>query len=213
MESRTTATGPIVSQTAFVFEAEGAEGLSMLVPEQQIRLTLPSTCVKTLIVQPHLEFQEPEQEPFPLRQECNQRLLDVIDNVFQKVRTYHPQLILFPEFALPGVAGVERVVSCLSSDTVSSPTIVIAGVHGLSKDEYARLCALANVAPVDSVNEPARVQGTQWVNTSVTFVKDDDGSLSLWIQPKVSPSWPEANARHQSMFQGGVVRMFRAQIR
>src|SRR5450759_299283 len=107
--------------------------MSILVPEQQIDVTLPSTSVKMLIVQPHLEFLEPTQEPFPLRQECSQRLLDVVDNVFRIASAYHPQLILFPEFALPGVAGVQKVAACLSLETVSSPTIVIAGVRGLSK--------------------------------------------------------------------------------
>src|ERR1700733_14955033 len=97
------------------------------VVEQQIDVTFPSTSVKMLIVQPHLEFQEPTQEPFPLRQECNQRLLNVGDNVFRMAQTCHPKMILFPEFALPGVAGVERVVSCLSAETVHAPTIVIAG--------------------------------------------------------------------------------------
>lgn len=180
--------------------------------EQQIDVTLPSTSIKMLIVQPHLEFLEPVQEPFPLQQVCNQRLLDVIDSAFQKALAYHAQLILFPEFALPGVEGVKRVADALSSATVPSPTIVIAGVRGLSKDQYAQLCALANVTPIDPVNEPAVVQDTKWVNTSVTFVKDDRGGLSLWIQPKISPSWTEANAHYQSMFQGGVVRLFRARF-
>lgn len=184
----------------------------MFVSEQRIDVTLPLNSVKMLFVQPHLEFQGPIQEPFPLRQECIQRLLDVVDNVFLKARTYHPHMVLFPEFALPGVAGVEKVVACLSSETVSSPTIVIAGVHGLSTGEYARLCALANVSTVDSVNEPSRVRATEWVNTSVTFVKDDGGRLSLWIQPKISPSGPEGIVRHQSMFQGGAVRIFRAEF-
>ncbi|MGA9645425.1 MAG: hypothetical protein WBQ76_05835 [Candidatus Korobacteraceae bacterium] len=185
--------------------------MSIPTREQQIGVTLPSTAVKMLVVQPYLELQSPRQEPFPLRPECSRRLLDAITNVFEISRTYCPHLVLFPEFTLPGVEAVERVVACLSAETVSSPTIVIGGVSGLSKDEYARLCRL-NGIHVDAENAPHRVAGTEWVNTSVTFVKGDDGALSMWIQPKISPSWLEVNANHQNMFKGGAVRIFRAQF-
>ncbi len=165
-----------------------------------------------LVVQPFLEFEDPTQEPFPLSQACNQRLLDAIDSVFETSGAHRPHVILFPEFALPGVEGVKRVATRLSSEAVASPTIVIAGVSGLPKVEYEHLCALPNVAVVDDENASARVQDTEWVNTSVTFVKDNNGALSLWVQPKLSPSWPEANYHHQAMFQGSLVRSFRAQF-
>ena len=48
----------------------------------------------------------------------------------------------------------------------------------------------------------------QWVNTSVTFVKDDAGALSLWIQPKISPSWTEEKVCHRRMFAGRAVKIF-----
>ena len=99
----------------------------MLVSEQQIDLTLPSVSVKMLIVQPHLDFQIPLQEPFPVRPECRDRLIKVVDNVFSSYGTFSPQLILFPEFALPGVEGVERVAGHMLSNEVASPTVVIGG--------------------------------------------------------------------------------------
>jgi hypothetical protein len=182
----------------------------MQVTEQPINVTLPFGSVRMLIVQPYLELQEPRQEPFPLCPACERRALDVIDNVFTGYQTVIPQLILFPEFALPGVEGVERVADRMS--LVGSPTIAIAGVRGLRKDEYSRLCALQNVAPIDPLNAPDRVTEHEWVNTSVTFIKDNSGGLSLWLQPKISPSWPETNAMHQSMFQGNLVRVFCARF-
>ena len=165
-----------------------------------------------LLVQPFLDFRTPLQEPFPLTQRCCQRLLGAIDGVFERAASHRPHVVLFPEFALPGVAAVRRVIAGLSAATVAAPTIVVGGVSGLSRGEFASLCALPGVEPVDSVNAPARVQSTEWVNTSITFVKEDDGVLRLWVQPKLSPSWPEANCQHQAMFQGGLVRIFRARF-
>jgi hypothetical protein len=132
----------------------------MLVPEKQIDVTLPSGSVKMLIVQPYLEFQRPVQEPFPLRPTCQRRLLDAIDNVFIACGTINPQLVLFPEFTLPGIDGVERIVAHMSSRTVASPTVVIGGVCGLPKEEYTRLCALQNIANIDLLNAPDRITTT-----------------------------------------------------
>jgi len=187
-------------------------GRAIHVPEQQIVVTLPSTSVKMLVAQPYLEFQAPVQEPFALTPECDARMLAGIDNIFSAARTFHPHFVVFPEFSLPGVTGVERVMGHLSSAAVPHPIIIIAGVSGLTKDEYPRLCALQGMTAPEAVITPASVSQTEWINTTVTFVKDDHGNTSLWVQPKLSPSWPEANARHQSMFQGSLVRVFRAQF-
>lgn len=184
----------------------------MRVCEEPIKVTLSRTRVRMLIVQPHLDFQQPAQEPFPIHPECIQRLGQSIDSVLDRAATLHPNVVLFPEFTLPGVEGVERLVTRLSEGAIPSPTIVIAGISGLSNADYRRLCSLPAVAPIDAENHPDRVQGADWVNTSVTFVKDDDGTVRLWVQPKISPSWIEANRRYQSMFQGGIVRIFRAQF-
>ena len=181
-------------------------------PEQQIDVTLPSTSVKMLIAQPFLEFQTPIQEPFALRPECAARILAAVDNIFVVVGAFHPHFIVLPEFSLPGVAGVERVMGHLSSAAVPHPMILIAGVSGLTRDEYTRLCALQGMTAPDALNMPESVPQAQWINTSITFVKDDRGTISQWVQPKISPSWPEANTLHQSMFQGSVVRVFRARF-
>ena len=184
----------------------------MRVPEQQIDVTLSSTSVKMLIAQPFLEFQAPLQEPFPLRPECAARLLTGIDKIFTVARSFHPDFIVLPEFSLPGVAGVERVMRHISSPDVLHPIILIAGVSGLPRDQYVRLCELQGVIAPEAPNGPASVPQAEWINTSVTFVKNDHGTTSLWVQPKISPSWPEANIYHQAMFQGSVVRVFRARF-
>jgi hypothetical protein len=184
----------------------------MRVPEQQIDVTLPSDAVRMLIVQPFLEFQPPVQEPFALTQACAQRLENAIDSTFAKVTEYHPRFVLFPEFSVPGLAAVEQITQHLASNTILAPLVVVAGVSGLSKTEYASLCARADVAQIDQENDPQRVQQDEWVNAAVTFVKDNTGAVTMWVQPKISPSWTENNISHQRMFRGGVVRFFRARF-
>ena len=165
-----------------------------------------------VLVQPFLEFEPPQQEPFPLSQACERRLSDAIDTVFECATSRRAHVILFPEFALPGVAGVQRAIERLSAPTVAAPTILIAGVSGLSKEQYELLCRSPEIDSVAPANAPQRVQDAEWVNTSITVVKEDDSALRLWVQPKLSASWPEANYNHQAMFKGGAVRIFRARF-
>ena len=183
----------------------------MHVAEQTIAATLPPGTVRLMLVQPFLDLREPLLEPFPLSAPCTQRLMDAITSVFDKVIAHRPHIVLFPEFAIPGVEGVKLVAAALSSVTVASPTIVIGGVSALSKVAFDELCGLPSVIALDLANAPP-VQDTQWVNTSVTFVKDDAGTVTLWPQPKLSPSWQEANCHYQTMFPGGVVRIFSARF-
>lgn len=184
----------------------------MFVIEEPVDVTFPTASVRMLVVQPFLELKQPLQEPFPLSDDCARRLTAAIDNVFERAATHHPHVVLFPEFTLPGLAGVERMVDRLSAPTIQSPIVVVGGVSGLSRDDYTRLCALPTVNPIDAVNAPTQVKPNEWVNTSVTFVKNDNGHLALWIQPKLSPSWPETNQKHDAMFRGDLVRIFRARF-
>jgi hypothetical protein len=184
----------------------------MNVIEQQIDVTLPAISVRMLVVQPFLELQTPIQEPFNLRLHCVDRLLRAIDSVFTIAQTFHPHFVVFPEFCLPGVAGVERIVAHMNSAPIASPIIVMGGVSGLTRAEYQTLCGLPGMNAPAAANAPDAVPHNAWVNTSVTFVKDDAGTVSMWAQPKLSPAWPEANLHHQSMFQGSVVRVFRGKF-
>ena len=184
----------------------------MHIDEQPLAVTLPSMSTRMVLVQPFLEFEPPQQEPFPLSQACERRLSDAIDTVFECATSRRAHVILFPEFALPGVAGVQRAIERLSAPTVAAPTILIAGVSGLSKEQYELLCRSPEIDSVAPANAPQRVKDAEWVNTSITVVKEDDSALRLWVQPKLSASWPEANYNHQAMFKGGAVRIFRARF-
>lgn len=185
--------------------------MTLCVVEEQINVALPSGSVKMLFVQPYLKFAAPRQEPFPFVAACGARLSQSIDTAFDIARTFDPHLILFPEFSIPGVDAVRKIATHMETAEVPASRIVIAGVQGLTKPQYTELCGLAN-AHVGAENAPDRVSINQWVNTSVTFVKDSAGAVSMWIQPKISPSWIEANERHQQMFPGRVVNIFAAKF-
>ncbi len=186
--------------------------MSIQVFEQSISVTFPSTCVKMLMVQPYLEFETPLQEPFPLLPGCSDKLIKAIDKAFDIAGTFNAHIMLFPEFALPGVGAVSKVASRMTSAAIPSSRILVAGVQGLSKTQYTQLCTLPYNVNVEAANAPDKLTDNQWVNTSVTFVKDDAGVLSIWIQPKLSPSWVEANECHQHMFPGKSVRIFKAKL-
>jgi hypothetical protein len=184
----------------------------VLVSERPIAVTLPFDTVRLMLVQPFLQLQQPLQEPFPLDLSCITRMTVAIDTVFTHIAAHQPHFVVFPEFAIPGVAGVRQIAAHLSRPEVASPTITIGGVSGLSPAAFTELCGLPEVDAVDAPNAPDRVHTTEWVNTSVTFVKDDTGAVRLWLQPKLSPSWPETQSHHQAMFKGGLVRVFRGRF-
>lgn len=185
--------------------------MSLQVVEKKINVALPIGSVKMLFVQPYLEFAAPLQEPFSFVADCVARLSQSIDTAFDIARTFDPHFILFPEFAIPGVDAVRKIIAHMETAEVPASRTVIAGVQGLSKPQYTELCGLAN-AHVEAANAPDRIGDDQWVNTSVTIVKDSDDAVSVWIQPKISPSWIEANERHQQMFPGRAVNIFEARL-
>ena len=179
--------------------------------EEQIDVTFPSESVRVLCAQPYISFREPIQEPFPLSKDCVTRLLNGIDCVFEAAFLYHPQFIVFPEFSVPGVDGIRKAKGAMLSEHIPSSTMFIGGVTGLSQQEYSSLVDSEEInASVADNNLPDRVSAGSWVNTSLTIAKTQDNTLSFWLQPKISPSWPESNDTHQRMFRGRALHLFRA---
>lgn len=186
---------------------------AITVIEEAINVSFPTFGVKMLLAQPFLEFAHPIREPFLLTDNCIQRLTEGADRVLALAATFQPHVILFPEFCIPGVPGVEKLRDALLSPGWQRPSVIIGGVSGLSRAQYEQLSQLENVAVhIADGNRPAAVTGNEWVNVAVTFVLDDDGNLNLWLQPKLSPSWPESNTPYQSMFRGKAVHVFRARF-
>ncbi|MFO8088569.1 MAG: hypothetical protein R6U13_01920, partial [Desulfatiglandaceae bacterium] len=114
---------------------------------------------------------------------------------------------LFPEYSVPGVAGVSIINDRISEPDWPNESIIVAGVHGISKSEYADLCAMLG-AVVSHSNAPASVPDDQWVNCAVTWVKARDGAVGKWVQPKIRPAWPEMKVSCSDMFRGTTIYVF-----
>lgn len=181
--------------------------------EEKIPVTLPTESVRILSAQPFLEFQLPFQEPYHVSMQCKSRLSEGLERIIDAAKASKPQFVIFPEFSVPGIPGVERLRDALLSGDIASPTIVVGGVTSLSIPEYESLTTLPNVVvKVDPANASTCIPGGSWVNTSVTMIKGDDGSLTMWVQPKLSPSWPESQSIHQTMFRGRALHLFRGKF-
>lgn len=186
---------------------------SLRLIEEQIDVTFPSESVRILCAQPFISFKEPIQEPFPISDECETRLLKGGDCVFDAASLYHPQFIVFPEFSVPGLAGIKKARDAMLSQHIPRSTVLIGGVTGLSQQEYLSLVGDEELdVSVALDNQPDQVPADSWVNTSVTIAKTHDDSVSIWLQPKISPSWPESNDTHQRMFKGRALHLFRAAL-
>jgi hypothetical protein len=88
-------------------------------------------------------------------------------------------------------------------------TVVIGGVDGLTKDQFAELVQKPNTT-FDAVgNRLDRVQVHQWVNCVVTWAKLPTGEVRSWVQPKLSPAWIELDVQCMSMYQGRSIYVFK----
>ncbi len=82
-------------------------------------------------------------------------------------------------------------------------------MDGLTNTTYAQLLQLPNTTASEG-NAAAAVTVQQWVNCIVTWVKDAQGQVHRWVQPKLSPAWVELDRSHQTMFQGETIYVFKA---
>jgi hypothetical protein len=178
--------------------------------EETLDITLPNERVRVLCAQPFISFRDPIQEPFPLSTECESRLFTGLDRVLDAARNFSPQFIAFPEFSIPGLRAVECIIDTMRQDSIASSTILLGGLTSLTVQEFASFADFENVdVNIADRNAPVHMPGDAWVNTSVVIAKRTDGSLSMWLQPKISPSWPESQSTHQGMFKGRALHLFR----
>ena len=84
-------------------------------------------------------------------------------------------------------------------------------MDGITKSEYGKILEADRTEHDEELNGVAMVSDDQWVNCAITWVKDADGGLTRWVQPKICPAWPEASSENQSLFKGRSVFLFRGQ--
>ena len=175
---------------------------------------IPSKEVRIVAMQPFIRFHSATEEPFRWSEDAIgeqiaaiRRTLDIAQGGFSDCAA---NFTLFPEYAIPGIEGTTAINNRISADAWPNESVIIAGIHGISKAEYRNLCdhLAANVSPT---NAPDSVLDGQWVNCCVIWVKDAEGVVQTWIQPKVRPAWPEMDVTCNDMFCGRNVYVFECQ--
>lgn len=183
----------------------------MDVKEVKIDVGIPSSLVRMVALQPFIRFPSNAQEPFrwsddavAAEQAAIDRTLDIAQPGFGGPAA---NFTLFPEYSIPGVDTAIAVNARIAADVWSSNTIVIGGIHGLSRSDYKRLRdELA--AEVSTANAPDCIPADKWVNCCVVWVKDRNGVVKCWLQPKLRPARTEANVPCDDMFCGSTMYVF-----
>ncbi len=182
-------------------------------------LILPDDSLGMVVMQPFIEICD--NEPFCWSIDYKKQQISHIIQTLSIARdpTHSCDLThftIFPEYAIPGLGGFDTIQKTLEQKSWPSQTVVIGGIDGLTKAEYATLCERDSVY-LHKSNKPDEVRDGQWVNCSCTWVKtiNKQGNISIksWIQPKLCPSWPEENYMVSDMFEGRAVYVFEARTK
>ncbi len=188
------------------------------VEQIKIDVRMPSDEVRVVVMQPFIRFRSdpgtPPREPFRWSEDAINDQLNGINRVLDisqgSFADRGANFTLFPEYAVPGIEGVSIINDRISETDWPKESIVIAGVHGITKSEYSDLCDVLG-AVVTQSNAPDSVRDDQWVNSGVIWVKDRDGAVYKWLQPKVRPAWLEMNVSCSDMFCGSMMYVFEGQ--
>lgn len=176
----------------------------------ELSVVLPSNDMRFVMMQPYVDLNL-QSEPFVWNDVERGRQFERIRRTLDIAKQSNAQFTLFPEYSIPGVRGVELIDDEITNVSWQADSIVIAGVDGLTSEEYRQQCTLPGTS-VDGRNDPAKVAESEWVNCVITWVKSSDGSVKKWIQPKIAPSWPEAAIVAHQMFRGEAVFLFTAKF-
>jgi hypothetical protein len=174
-------------------------------------IRIPDKKVGMVILQPFLQLGA--TEPFRLEESVRPRQLLALRRTLEIARMpdhgeERTSFTVIPEYSIPGLEGVETITSTMLTSQWPLNTIVMGGIDGLTVDEYSDLCAQSNTT-VDIANRPSTVQGSEWINCLVLWVKAQDGSVHKWVQPKLSPAWIEQGCSYQHMYRGKSVFLFK----
>lgn len=180
------------------------------VEEIKLNFTLPDKGIGIVTMQPFVELCI--DEPFRWQNNKKGKQIDRIIRTLEiaKQRDHgceKTHFTIFPEYSIPGLEGIRKIQETLRSDQRNGGTIVIGGIDGLTKGEYSTLCN-ENMMQVHDKNKPEEVRDDEWINCCIMWMKRTNGSLQQWVQPKLSPSWPERNIVHSRMFTGRSVYVF-----
>ncbi len=180
------------------------------VEQINIDVSVPSDEVRVVAMQPFVELQT-TIEPFQWQDQAVNAQLDAIRRTLDLAQNDSgggpAHFTLFPEYTIPGREGAAVIDARVNSNEWCNESVIIAGVHGLTKAEYRQLCEQLTVTVADA-DAPDSVPDGEWVNCCLIWVKDQSGVIRRWVQPKIRPAWPERNVGCTDMFYGNTVYVF-----
>jgi len=173
---------------------------------------LPRGEVAMVVAQPYVNLVA--QEPFTWAPAERQRALECIDDVLAVSRRRahgadKTHFTVFPECTVPGLDGVDRITAAMQAAEWPTETVVIGGVDGLTKDQFAELVQKPNTIYDIVGNCLDEIRAHQWVNCVVTWAKLPTGEVCSWVQPKLSPAWVELDVNYMSMYRGRSIYVFK----
>ena len=176
---------------------------------------LPMGRVGMVIAQPHVPLDSlTAAEPFHCTDEAKPQRLAMLTetlNVSLSARHGEPKthFTVFPEYSIPGLDGISHIEAVLQSNNWPPDTIVIGGIDALNRAQYLTLLHDQHTHVDNIRNGEEKVPEQCWVNCAITWIKTADGTLERWLQPKLHPAWAEMNVRHEHMFRGSSVYIFK----
>jgi hypothetical protein len=176
----------------------------------ELSVVLPSDDMRLVMMQPYITL-DTQTEPFVWPEAVRDRQLDRVRRTLSIAKNVGAQFTLLPEYSVPGLAGIQVIDDEVADDRWHSDSIVIAGIDGLNREEYRQLCSLPNTV-VDQRNDPSRIGENEWINCAIICAKSSDGAVIKWVQPKITPSWPEEAIVANQMFRGKTVFLFEAKF-
>ena len=185
------------------------------IEEVQLDITLPDNEIGMVIMQPFIEL-DISREPYRWQEDKKDKQIKRVVRTLEIARRVEhgcekTHFIIFPEYSIPGIEGIDKIQEYIRNNSGRNGTIIIGGIDGLTKNEYFTLCDEDMI--VQDENKAEKVQDEQWVNPCIIWVKQTNGSVKKWVQPKIVPSWPERNITCNDMFCGKSVYLFKCKFR
>ncbi len=180
------------------------------IPVNKTNMSIPEDGIRMFFMQPFVELTP--TEPFKWQSSKKQLQIDRIARFFNIARDSvsngeRPHFTIIPEYSIPGLKGVNKIHEILSDSLWPSETIIIGGVDGLNKAEYALLCS-DEMTFVCADNSPDKIPDGKWVNCCIIWIKNRMGKIKRWVQLKLSPAWAERNITNKYMFSGQSIFLF-----
>lgn len=178
-------------------------------------VTLPNDRVGMVIAQPHLSLTV--SEPYRCLPDAQERQLAVLTDTLAVARLAahgapKTHFTVFPEYSIPGLAGVAHIEATVRAQDWPRGTVVIGGTDALDKAQFTALATAPETHINVARNSLDRIAEHEWVNCGITWVKAMDGTVERWLQPKLHPAWPEQNTVCQAMFHGRAVFTFKGRL-